>query len=292
MDGRRITLTPRAMLRFDSLGFVYTGAAESDGGRTFARPPRPNVLARAAGHEAFVRGFSDDVIVGMLGPNPTQERFRLAAYYLTDLTFQASGDELLAWGEFMERYTTMYPRGQPGLPDDPMTAYVNDLCSTGAASGSTMTQRARTTRRHDPRRNATSPWPPPRAASNRSQLRASSTRRWPFFTKSWAWMPSHATDGLHKISLCRRSPVREMATGVSAVRLPTSRTAAHQRHRRAGRHATTTDAPTRERMWKQTLTLTHRHTFGGRRRILPLRPCCCAAARRWRPPRNDECANS
>jgi hypothetical protein len=34
----------------------------------------------------------------MLGPNPTQERFRLAAYYLTDLTFQASGDEPLGWG--------------------------------------------------------------------------------------------------------------------------------------------------------------------------------------------------
>jgi hypothetical protein len=54
MDGRRITLTPRAMLRFDSLGFVYIGAAESDAGRTFAWPPRPNVLAGALGHEAFV----------------------------------------------------------------------------------------------------------------------------------------------------------------------------------------------------------------------------------------------
>jgi hypothetical protein len=45
----------------------------------------------------------------MLGPNPTQERFRLTAYYLTDLTFQASGSELLAWGEFIEQYTAMYP---------------------------------------------------------------------------------------------------------------------------------------------------------------------------------------
>jgi hypothetical protein len=36
----------------------------------------------------------------MLGLNPTQERFRLAAYYLTDLAFQASRDEPLAWGEF------------------------------------------------------------------------------------------------------------------------------------------------------------------------------------------------
>jgi hypothetical protein len=50
----------------------------------------------------------------------------------------------------MERYTAMYPRGQPGLPDDPVTAYVNNLRATGAAPGSTTTERARTTRRHDP----------------------------------------------------------------------------------------------------------------------------------------------
>jgi hypothetical protein len=145
MDGRRITLTPRATLRFGSLGFIYTGPVESVAGHTFARPPRPNVLTGAAGREAFVCGFSDDDIIGMLGPNPTQECFRLVTYYLTDLAFQASGDEPLAWGEFMEWYTVMYPRGQPDLPDDPVTAYVNDLCATGAAPGSMTTRRARTT---------------------------------------------------------------------------------------------------------------------------------------------------
>jgi hypothetical protein len=88
----------------------------------------------------------------MLGPNPTQERFRLTAYYLTDLAFQASGEGLLGWGEFMERYTAMYPRGQPGLPDDPVTAYVNDLHTTSDAPGSLTTQRALTARRHDPTR--------------------------------------------------------------------------------------------------------------------------------------------
>jgi hypothetical protein len=87
MDGRRVTLTLGTTLRFDSLGFVYTGPVEPIVGRIFARPPRPNVLTGAAGREAFVRGFSDDVIIGMLGPNPTQERFRLAAYYFTDLAF-------------------------------------------------------------------------------------------------------------------------------------------------------------------------------------------------------------
>jgi hypothetical protein len=54
MDGRGITLTPGATLRFDSLGFVYTGLAESVVGRNFAPPPRPNVLTGAAGREAFV----------------------------------------------------------------------------------------------------------------------------------------------------------------------------------------------------------------------------------------------
>jgi hypothetical protein len=44
----------------------------------------------------------------------------------------------------------MYPHGQPDLPDDPVTANINSLRTTGAAPGSTTTQRARTTRRHDP----------------------------------------------------------------------------------------------------------------------------------------------
>jgi hypothetical protein len=98
MDGRRITLTPGATLRFGSLGFVYIVPAESIAGCTFARTPRPNVLTGAVGCEAFVQGFLDDVIIGMLGPNPKQEHFRLAAYYHTDLAFQASGDEPLSWG--------------------------------------------------------------------------------------------------------------------------------------------------------------------------------------------------
>jgi hypothetical protein len=156
MDRRRVTLTPRTTLRFGSLGFVYTRPVEPVAGRTFTRLPRPNVLTRAARCEAFVRGFSDDVIVVMLGPNPTQEHFRLAAYYLTDLTFQASGDGPLGWGEFMERYTAMYPRGQPGLPDDPVTAYINSLRTTGAAPGPPTTQRAPTARCQTPRGSATS----------------------------------------------------------------------------------------------------------------------------------------
>jgi hypothetical protein len=52
----------------------------------------------------------------------------------------------------MERYTAMYPRGQPGLPDDPVTTYVNNLPATGTAPGFTTTWRARSTRRHGPTR--------------------------------------------------------------------------------------------------------------------------------------------
>jgi hypothetical protein len=118
----------------------------------------------------------------MLGPNPTQERFRLAAYYLTDLAFQASGDEPLGWGEFMERYTTMYPRGHPGLPNDPGTAYIVSLCATSAASGSTTTRRAQTARRHNPTRecnvcmasvsSSSEPEPAPRHHNADAQRRA------------------------------------------------------------------------------------------------------------------------
>jgi hypothetical protein len=87
MDVHRVPLTTRATLRFGSLGFVCAGPAEPVTGRTFARPPHPNILTGVAGHEAFVRGFSDETIIAMMGPNPTQERFMLAAYYLTDLAF-------------------------------------------------------------------------------------------------------------------------------------------------------------------------------------------------------------
>jgi hypothetical protein len=150
MEGRRVPFDPWATLRFGSLGFIYTRPTESIAGRTFTQPPRTNILTGVAGREAFVRGFSDETIVGMLGPNPTQEHFRLAAYYLTDLAFQASGAEPLDWGEFMERYTAMYPHGQSGLPNDPVTAYINNLRTTGTASGAATTRRTPSTWQNDP----------------------------------------------------------------------------------------------------------------------------------------------
>jgi hypothetical protein len=68
------------------------------------------------------------------------------------------------------------------------------------------------------------------------------------------------------------------------------RAAVHLRHRRARRSPTTIDAPTKART--PTPTVTHHRFSGGRPRTLPLRPCCCAAARSLQPPRSDECASS
>jgi hypothetical protein len=81
---------------------------------------------------------------GHVGSNPRQDHFSLTAYYLT---FQASRAKPLAWGEFMERYTAMYPRGQPDIPDDPVTAYVNNLRATDIA---TTTRRTPITWSRDP----------------------------------------------------------------------------------------------------------------------------------------------
>jgi hypothetical protein len=172
MDGRRVMLTPGTTLRFGSLDRIYTGPVESVAGRTFGRPPRPNVLSRAAAREAFVRSYSGNVITYMLGPNPTQERFMLTAYYLTDLSFQASRDGPLDWGEFMERYSTMYPHGQPGLPDDPLTAYVDSLCATSIVPESATTQRRRPRDVTTPQGNATFAWLLRQAAPNQSMHHA------------------------------------------------------------------------------------------------------------------------
>jgi hypothetical protein len=79
--------------------------------------------------------------------------------------------------------------------------------------------------------------------------------------------------------LVKEEPREGNGDGVSAVWLPSSHTAAHQHCRHAGWHATTTDAPTRVRTSTPTPTLTLHRSSSGHRRILPLRPCCCAAAR-------------
>jgi hypothetical protein len=298
MDGRGVTLTLGTTLRFGSLDFVYTGLVEPVAGRTFGRPPHPSVLTGAAGHEAFVRGFSDDVIVGMLGPNPTQERFRLAIYYLTDLAFQASGDGPLGWGSSWSG-TPQCTRGQPGLPDDPVTAYVNGLRTTGAAPGSMTTQRARIARRHDPTRecnvcvatasSSSESEPAPRHRGTDDQRRArldeltearrqldeelallrrelgveaEPRERQP---AQGVLVQGQAHEGNDDRRLVQDVPVLgeprgRTATGASADRLQSSRVVAHLRRPHARRSPTTIDAPMKARM----PTPTH-HLSSGRR---------------------------
>jgi hypothetical protein len=212
----------------------------------------------------------------------------------------------------MERYTAMYPRGQSGLRDDQVMAYVNDLHATGAAIGSMTTRRAQITRWHDPTRECnvcvtfassiSEPEPALRHRTTDAQRRArldelvevrhQLDKELALLHQELGMDAEPATDDQHETSLCRKSPMRGTTTNASVVRLSTSRTVVHQCHRRAGQHTTTTDAPTRVRMLTSTPTLTLRHCSIGCHRTLPLWPCYCTAARRQRPPRNDECANN
>jgi hypothetical protein len=52
----------------------------------------------------------------------------------------------------MEQYTAMYPRGQPGLPDDSVTAYMNNLRAANASPGSAPVRRALQAPARDPMR--------------------------------------------------------------------------------------------------------------------------------------------
>jgi hypothetical protein len=62
---------------------------------------------------------------------------------------------------------------------------------------------------------------------------------------------SPVTDDLHRTFPCRRDPARGTTTDVSVVRLPTSRTAVHQRHRTwAGARQQPTCQRGREHQWQ------------------------------------------
>jgi hypothetical protein len=120
---------------------------------------------------------------------------------------------------------------------------------------------------------------------------ASSTRSWLSYIRSWGWTLSLATDNPHRTSSCRSSPVKAIASGASAARLPSSRGPAHQRYRLWGERATRTDVPTRALTSMPTPTLMPCRSSGGHRRSSPLQPCCCAAIRRQQPLRRDGCTS-
>ena len=54
-------------------------------------------------------------VPGMLGANPTEERFRAVTYALSSVAFQLRGEEPLGWNEFIDNYLAMYPEGIPEL---------------------------------------------------------------------------------------------------------------------------------------------------------------------------------
>jgi hypothetical protein len=166
-------------------------------------------------------------------------------------------------GQFMERYTTMYPCGQPGLPDDPVTAYVNSLRAIGTAPGSATTRGARTMRRHDPMREcnvcvasssgSSEQGPAPRHRGANDQWRArldelAEVRRQLdeelAFLRQELGVDAEPRD---------RQPEQDVSCVGGAPRGEWQ--PAHLLRQHTGQRSTTTDAPTRART--PTLTLCH-----------------------------------
>jgi hypothetical protein len=227
----------------------------------------------------------------------------------------------------MERYTVMYPRGQPSIPDDPVTAYVNNLRTTGAAPGSTMTRRACTARHHDPTRecnvyvdtasSSSESEPAPCHHSADDQWRARlhelvKARRQldeelDLLHRELSVEPEprerQPTEGVLVQGQARdgngdRHPVRDVF-----VQCEPREENGNQRERRpvadqprgraptlppARRRPTTIDAPMKVRMPMPT----HHFSSGGRPRTWPMRPCCCVATRSPQPPRSSVCWSS
>jgi hypothetical protein len=139
MESRRVSLTPRATMWLPWLRLHRAGRVRRWAHLRLTRPPQcPN---RGSGTRDIRPRLLRRDDHGHCGAKPDARAFRLSAYYLTNLAFQASGAEPLAWGEFMERYTAMYPRGKPGLLDDPVTAYVDVLRASHTTPGSVTARR-------------------------------------------------------------------------------------------------------------------------------------------------------
>jgi hypothetical protein len=162
----------------------------------------------------------------------------------------------------MERYTVVYPRGQPGLPDDPVTVcqqlardqrrprIYDDPEGTNHAATRPHAgvQHLRGPDIEQLRTGASTAPPTPNDGHNSTSSQrpsASSTRSGPFFTRSWGWTQSLAIDNLHRTFLCRSSPARGTASGGSAAWLPNNLGPARRRRRPGDEHTTMTGAPTR-----------------------------------------------
>jgi hypothetical protein len=217
----------------------------------------------------------------------------------------------------MERCTAMYPHGQPGLLDDPVMAYVNDLHATGAASDSVTTRRPPTTWPRDPSyecyvcvvstSSSSDPEPAPRHRATDAQRRTcldtlaearhQLDEELANLHQELGRTQSSATGSPHccrprSWSRCRSNPVRGTVSSRSTVLLLNNLEPAPRRRRLEGAHVTTTDAPMMVRTSIPTPTVMPRRSSGECRRTSPLQPCCCATAGRQRSPKKDECASS
>jgi hypothetical protein len=114
------------MLHFGSLNFIFDDPVDSPTGAVFSRS-RPDALVLPQGqlHEESqsTKSTADWVwnLVGSdmavtLGPNPSQELFRFAAYATSMLMSGLQEEEMLSWHEFKLCYNSVYPEGQTWMP--------------------------------------------------------------------------------------------------------------------------------------------------------------------------------
>jgi hypothetical protein len=165
----------------------------------------------------------------------------------------------------------MYPHGQPGLPDDPVMAYINNLCATGTASGFMTTQRARTTRQHDPTRecnvcvasasSSSKPEPAPRHRAADAQRRA----RLDKLVEAWRQLDEELALLHQELGMDAEPRDRRPAQDVPVQEQPREANGDRREHR----HTTTTDPPTRARMSTPTPMLTPHRSSGRHRKTLP-----------------------
>jgi hypothetical protein len=114
------------VLHFVSLDFIFDGPFESPAITAFScsQPDAPVLPQVQRPKEPWsTKSVTDRVwnLVGHdmaadLGPNPSQELFRFAAYTTSMLVFGVQGEEVLSWDKFKLCYSSMYPEGQTWLP--------------------------------------------------------------------------------------------------------------------------------------------------------------------------------
>lgn len=120
--------TPGAFICFGTLVFPLSDAEGSLADLTSAQSPQTEQIGETGSavratapaplspvHVAAERVFAalSTRLPLLLGPDPSQERFRDVTYSLANIVLQLACEEPLAWSEFVASYAAMYPDGQP-----------------------------------------------------------------------------------------------------------------------------------------------------------------------------------